>query len=100
LLPLFPAFPFVSGFAISPECGYGDPLDVLLIREEPAPVGSFVLRKMCGVLEGKADREGRNERNERIIAISNRRQVSEAMIPRLCIDKELIEINQSIFCFL
>src|SRR3981081_4677359 len=69
LLPLGQAFPFDFGFLPATEGGDGDPLDVLLIGEEPAPVGCVVLGKIVGVLEGKQTENGKGERNDRIIAV-------------------------------
>src|SRR6267154_2388632 len=61
--------------------GDGDPLDVLLIGEEPAPVGCVVLGKIVGVLEGKQTEKGRNERNDRIIAIPIDGKSRKPMMP-------------------
>jgi inorganic pyrophosphatase len=89
LLPLGQAFPFDFGFLPSTMGGDGDPLDVLLIGEEPSPVGCVVLGKIIGVLEGKQMEKGRNERNDRIIAIPLDGKSRKPMVPAPRVDKEL-----------
>jgi len=97
LLPLGQAFPFDFGFLPSTEGGDGDPLDVLLIGEEPAPVGCVVLGKIVGVLEGKQTEKGRNERNDRIIAIPIDGKSRKPMMPAPRIDKELTKSISDFF---
>jgi inorganic pyrophosphatase len=89
LLPLGQAFPFDFGFLPSTIGGDGDPLDVLLIGEEPSPVGCVVLGKVIGVLEGKQTEQGRNERNDRIIAIPLDGKSRKPMVPAPRVDKAL-----------
>jgi len=89
LLPLGQAFPFDFGFLPATEGGDGDPLDVLLIGEEPAPVGCVVLGKVVGVLEGKQTENGKGERNDRIIAVPIDGKSRQPMTPVPRIDKEL-----------
>ncbi len=89
LLPLGQSFPFDFGFLPSTIGGDGDPLDVLLIGEEPSPVGCVVLGKIIGVLEGKQTEKGRNERNDRIIAIPLDGKSRKPMMPAPCVDKAL-----------
>jgi inorganic pyrophosphatase len=97
LLPLGQAFPFDFGFLPSTIGGDGDPLDVLLIGEEPAPVGCVVLGKIIGVLEGKQTENGRNERNDRIIAIPLDGKSRKPMVPAPRIDKELAKAISDFF---
>jgi inorganic pyrophosphatase len=89
LLPLGQTFPFDFGFLPSTIGGDGDPLDVLLIGEEPSPIGCVVLGKIVGVLEGKQTENGRNERNDRIIAIPLEGKSRKPMAPAPRIDKTL-----------
>jgi inorganic pyrophosphatase len=64
-------------------------LDVLLIGEEPSPVGCVVLGKVIGVLEGKQMESGRNERNDRIIAIPLEAKSRKPMVPTPRVDRAL-----------
>jgi inorganic pyrophosphatase len=89
LLPLGHAFPFDFGFLPSTLGGDGDPMDVLLIGEEPSPVGCVVLGKVIGVLEGKQTENGKNERNDRIIAVPLDAKSRKPMMPAPRVDKAL-----------
>jgi inorganic pyrophosphatase len=89
LLPLGQAFPFDFGFLPSTISGDGDPMDVLLIGEEPSPVGCVVLGKIIGVLEGKQTEKGRSERNDRILAIPLDGKSRKPMMPAPRVDKAL-----------
>src|SRR5438270_11461970 len=97
LLPLGQAFPFDFGFLPSTEGGDGDPLDVLLIGEEPVPVGCVVLGKIVGVLEGKQSENGNTERNDRIIAIPVEGKSRKPMMPVPHVDKELTKAITEFF---
>ena len=89
LLPLGQAFPFDFGFLPSTEGGDGDPLDVLLIGEEPAPVGCVVLGKIVAVLEGKQTEKGKTERNDRLIAVPVEGKSRKPMMPEPRVSNEL-----------
>ncbi len=67
VLPAGMAFPYDFGFVPSTRSGDGDPLDVLVLMDEPAFAGCRVI----GIIEGQQrDREGK-ERNDRIVAVEN-----------------------------
>jgi inorganic pyrophosphatase len=89
LLPLGQAFPFDFGFLPSTIGGDGDPLDVLVIGEEPSPIGCVVLGKIIGVLEGRQTEKGRSERNDRIIAVPLDVKSRKPMMPAPRVDKAL-----------
>jgi inorganic pyrophosphatase len=97
LLPLGQAFPFDFGFLPSTVAGDGDPLDVLLIGEEPAPAGCVVLGKIIGVLEGKQTENGSSERNDRLIAIPLDGKSRKPMMPAPRIDKVLTKAITDFF---
>ncbi len=69
-LPLGTAFPFDFGY-IPPTRGEdGDPLDVLILMDEPAFVGCLVLAKLIGVIEAEQTESGETTRNDRLIAVA------------------------------
>lgn len=68
-LPLGTQFPFDFGFVPSTEGGDGDPLDVLVLTDEPTFVGCLIHAKLLGVLEAEQTENGRTERNDRLIAV-------------------------------
>src|SRR5688572_19770999 len=68
-LPIGQSFPFDFGFLPSTKGGDGDPLDVLVLAEEPTFTGCLVHGKLLGVIEAEQTDKGKTERNDRLIAI-------------------------------
>jgi inorganic pyrophosphatase len=69
VLPQGMAFPYDFGFIPSTEGGDGDPVDVLLIADEPAFPGCVVSARLIGVIEAEQTEEGKPLRNDRLIAV-------------------------------
>ena len=71
VLPAGAVFPFDFGFVPSTLGGDGDPLDVLVLMDEPAFVGCLVTSRLIGVIEAEqTEREGETTRNDRLIAVA------------------------------
>ncbi len=69
VLPAGMAFPYDFGFIPSTKGGDGDPVDVLVLMDEPAFPGCILRCRLIGVIEGE-QRDGKEvERNDRILAI-------------------------------
>jgi len=68
ILPEGMAFPFHFGFIPFTLAEDGDPLDVLVLMDEPSWPGCFIECKVLGVLEAEQKEGGKTERNDRIIA--------------------------------
>src|SRR6201987_2304457 len=62
LLPEGMMFPFDFGFIPSTLGGDGDPLDVMVLMDEPAHVGCLVDVRIIGVIEAKQIEDGETER--------------------------------------
>jgi inorganic pyrophosphatase len=72
VLPAGAVFPFDFGFIPSTIGADGDPLDVLLLMDEPAFAGCLVSSRLIGVIEAKqTERDGSRERNDRLIAVAS-----------------------------
>jgi len=71
VLPAGMAFPYDFGFLPSTKGGDGDPLDVLVLMDEPAFPGCLLKCRLIGVLEGEQERKKKKERNDRLIAIEH-----------------------------
>jgi inorganic pyrophosphatase len=69
MLPDGMSFPVDFGFVPSTLCDDGDPLDVMVLCEEPSPVGALVQVRLIGVLKAEETEAGRVERNDRLLAI-------------------------------
>ena len=70
ILPLGATFPFDFGFVPQTLGGDGDPLDVLLLMDEPAFAGCLVPARLVGVIEAEQTEDGKTERNDRLIAVA------------------------------
>jgi inorganic pyrophosphatase len=68
-LPIGQSFPFDFGFLPSTKGGDGDPIDVLVLTEEPTFVGCLIHAKLLGVIEAEQTENGETARNDRLIAI-------------------------------
>jgi inorganic pyrophosphatase len=68
-LPIGQTFPFDFGFLPSTRGGDGDPLDVLVLTDEPTFVGCLIHAKLLGVIEAEQTENGKTERNDRVIAV-------------------------------
>jgi inorganic pyrophosphatase len=63
-------FPFDFGFVPSTKGQDGDPLDVLLLMDEPTFAGCLVPARLIGVIEAEQTENGKAERNDRLIAVA------------------------------
>src|SRR5215213_954535 len=71
VLPAGAVFPFDFGFIPSTLGGDGDPLDVLLLMDEPAFPGCLVPARLVAVIEAlQTERDGTRTRNDRLIAVA------------------------------
>jgi len=69
VLPSGMTFPYDFGFVPSTEADDGDPVDVLVLMDEPAFPGCVLSCRPIGVIEGEQGDKKDKERNDRIIAI-------------------------------
>jgi inorganic pyrophosphatase len=69
VLPSGMTFPYDFGFVPSTEADDGDPVDVLVLMDEPAFPGCALSCRPIGVIEGEQSDKKYKERNDRIIAI-------------------------------
>ncbi len=71
VLPSGASFPYDFGFVPSTLGGDGDPLDVLLLMDEPAFTGCLVRARLVGVVEAEqTERDGETTRNDRLVAVA------------------------------
>jgi inorganic pyrophosphatase len=65
------SFPYDFGFIPKTKGGDGDPVDVLVLMDEPGFVGLWVEARLIGGWEAyQTERDGRRERNDRLVAVS------------------------------
>jgi inorganic pyrophosphatase len=63
------AFPYDFGF-LPQTAADGDPIDVLLLMDEPAFPGCAVRARLIGVIEGEQVEGKQKTRNDRLIAVA------------------------------
>jgi inorganic pyrophosphatase len=63
-------FPYDFGFVPSTEAEDGDPLDVLVLTDEPLFSGCSVDCRLIGVIEMEQEEEGGKKRNDRLLAVA------------------------------
>ncbi len=72
IMPLGMKFPFDFGFIAGTKGEDGDPLDIILLMDQPNIPGIVVRCRVVGVLEAiQMEHDGRHVRNDRIIGVSN-----------------------------
>lgn len=77
VLPAGAAFPFDFGFIPSTLGGDGDPLDVLVLMDEPAFPGCLIMARLIGVIKADQIEEGKTERNDRLIAVAVKSRIHQ-----------------------
>ena len=69
VLPAGMSFPYDFGFVPSTVAGDGDPIDVLVLMDEPAFPGCVLTCRLVGVIEGETIEDGEVQRNDRLIGV-------------------------------
>lgn len=69
VLPAGMTFPYDFGFVPSTKADDGDPVDVLVLMDEPAFAGCVLSCRVIGVIEGEQGSKKKTERNDRIVAV-------------------------------
>jgi inorganic pyrophosphatase len=69
VLPVGMAFPYDFGFVPSTIAEDGDPVDVLVLMDEPAFTGCLLRCRLIGIIEGLQGKKKDCERNDRIVAV-------------------------------
>ncbi len=71
VLPAGMTFPFDFGFIPETLAADGDPLDAIVLLEEPAHPGCVVLGRLIGVIEAEQLERGERswKRNDRVVAV-------------------------------
>ena len=70
VLPQGAIFPFDFGFVPCTSAPDGDPLDVLVLMDEPAFAGCLLTTRLIGVIEAEQTEHGETTRNDRLIGVA------------------------------
>jgi len=71
VLPAGMVFPYDFGFLPQTLAPDGDPIDVLLLMDEPAYPGCLVASRLIGVIEGEQLDGKKKVRNDRLVAVAD-----------------------------
>jgi inorganic pyrophosphatase len=71
VLPAGTVFPYDFGYIPGTRAEDGDPIDVLLLMDQPAFTGCVVGSRLIGVIEAEQTEDGNTERNDRLVAVAN-----------------------------
>ena len=71
VLPAGMVFPYDFGFLPKTLADDGDPIDVLLLMDEPAFPGVLVPSRLIGVIEGEQIDGKKRIRNDRLVAVAD-----------------------------
>jgi inorganic pyrophosphatase len=75
VLPVGATFPFDFGFVPGTRAEDGDPLDVMVIGEEPTFTGCLITARLLGTIEAYQKQAGKVIRNDRVIATAETEKV-------------------------
>lgn len=70
VLPAGMSFPYDFGFLPQTLAPDGDPIDVLLLMDEPAFPGIAVRARLIGIIEGEQTDGKKTTRNDRLLAVA------------------------------
>ena len=70
VLPHGTVFPFDFGSIPGTVADDGDPLDVLVLMDEPVFIGCLIEARLLGVIEAQQTEGGETQRNDRLIAVA------------------------------
>jgi inorganic pyrophosphatase len=70
LLPAGMSFPLDFGFVPSTQAEDGDPLDIMVLHDEPLPMGVILEVRLIGVVEAEQTEEGATKRNDRLLGVA------------------------------
>ena len=71
VLPAGMVFPYDFGFLPSTLAEDGDPIDVLVLMDEPAFSGCAIKARLIGVIEGEQIDGDKKIRNDRLVAVAD-----------------------------
>lgn len=70
LLPAGMSFPLDFGFVPSTHAEDGDPLDIMVLHDEPLPMGVVIEVRLIGVIEAEQTEDGQTKRNDRLLGVA------------------------------
>ena len=97
VLPAGAVFPFDFGSIPGTTAEDGDPLDVLLLMDEPAFTGCIVEARVLGVIEAEQTQAGKTERNDRLVAVATESHTHASLKSLQKLEPKLIDEIEHFF---
>ena len=97
VLPAGTVFPFDFGSIPGTTAEDGDPLDVLLLMDEPAFTGCIVEARVLGVIEAEQTQAGKTERNDRLVAVATESHTHASLKSLQKLEPKLIDEIEHFF---
>jgi len=97
LLPEGLSFPYDFGFIPSTLGGDGDPLDVLVLMDEPAHVGCLIDVRLIGVIEAVQTEGKKRTVNDRLIGVAVHSYAHEGLTNVSQLNPSLLDHVQEFF---
>ncbi len=100
VLPAGSVFPLDFGFMPGTLAADGDPLDIPVISDIPGCTGCLIRCRILGVLEAiQTERDGKEERNDRILAVQDASLDHSSMKSIKDVDKHLLSELEHFFIY-
>ena len=98
VLPAGMVFPYDFGFVPSTKADDGDPIDVLVLMDEPTFPGCVLDARVIGVIRGEDELEGgKTQRNDRLLAVASAGHTFESITSIDDLPRQMIEHMQEFF---
>ena len=97
VLPVGASFPFDFGFVPRTLGEDGDPLDVLMLMDEPAFPGCMLQARLIGVIEAKQTEDGKTIRNDRLIGVATESHLHRRLRSLKEVDPRLLDEIEEFF---
>jgi inorganic pyrophosphatase len=99
VLPHGTVFPFDFGSIPGTVAEDGDPLDVLVLMDEPVFIGCLIEARLLGVIEAEQTEDGKTERNDRLIGVAAESHTNGTLESLQKLDSKLISEIEHFFVF-
>jgi len=99
VLPHGTVFPFDFGSIPGTVAEDGDPLDVLVLMDEPVFIGCLIEARLLGVIEAEQTEDGKTERNDRLIGVAAESNTNGTLESLQKLDSKLISEIEHFFVF-
>jgi inorganic pyrophosphatase len=97
VLPHGSVFPFDFGSVPGTIAEDGDPLDVLVLMDEPVFIGCLIETRLLGVIEAEQTQDSKTERNDRLIAVAAESHTNGTLKSLEKLDSKLLDEIEHFF---